>query len=692
MGNKHEIGFISRTLLRIIHNIPPEDRASSNQEIFNYESSEIEEDLKRILKDFELVRLLYPRVTKYQWFYLGNFMAKNRDCELLALLKGIYIELLVKNYKYDEKGKVEFLAVLLSEKCKTESFPPSSRATRAGKVQVVSNRLADLKRDLRSLRNVRNDLGEKEELEGKQENNMMNLRVNPLSIRKENSPIEDQKQVPHGVGRTSSNKRPVFRPLITNENKNPLLKEGEPRVVFQRIDKDLGTNLSRRPLQILDTNLEKTNKMVVEPLMKIKCSPLLVEKIPLKIVQDVQKVEITIEEMKEMREMKEKKEMEEIRRVKEMKEKAILEREKFEKEMLERQMRELKEKEMQEREKNEAEERLMRERDRAVREALEQGRREREMVEREKHQKELRAAKEMEELRRMKEREALERQRREKELLEKEIEAMKERKAFEKERQEILEREIIKEKKEDIALILGPSGQIRPIIRSINNPPRSLEVIRAPFLAKKLPECPICFDVITPNTTLSLKACRHLFHSECLQQYFQTRINEKSFPITCAMDGCTSQVLESQIVEVLDQAYKEKFYSFSLKFFAEKNPNEVFCCPTPDCENLAFKDLGTKSFYCTKCSKAFCVQCKEEWHDGKTCEENKTDDVLEKQFFEYVGTKGCQKCPSCLYYIEKNEGCNHMTCRCGKEFCYSCLSDMNQCSCRQQEEGYDDYY
>ena len=34
--------------------------------------------------------------------------------------------------------------------------------------------------------------------------------------------------------------------------------------------------------------------------------------------------------------------------------------------------------------------------------------------------------------------------------------------------------------------------------------------------------------------------------------------------------------------------------------------------------------------------------------------------------------QGVKKCPWCTRMIEKTEGCNFMTCHCGKEFCFKC--------------------
>ena len=53
-----------------------------------------------------------------------------------------------------------------------------------------------------------------------------------------------------------------------------------------------------------------------------------------------------------------------------------------------------------------------------------------------------------------------------------------------------------------------------------------------------------------------------------------------------------------------------------------------------------------------------------------------------------------KQCPSCLFWVEKNKGCDHMTCRCGYEFCFRCGAKYGQgdCNCDERDSfyGHDD--
>ena len=45
-----------------------------------------------------------------------------------------------------------------------------------------------------------------------------------------------------------------------------------------------------------------------------------------------------------------------------------------------------------------------------------------------------------------------------------------------------------------------------------------------------------------------------------------------------------------------------------------------------------------------------------------------------------------KQCSGCKIWVEKNEGCMHMTCTCGYEFCYNCGKKYPNCGCEYYPE------
>lgn len=52
--------------------------------------------------------------------------------------------------------------------------------------------------------------------------------------------------------------------------------------------------------------------------------------------------------------------------------------------------------------------------------------------------------------------------------------------------------------------------------------------------------------------------------------------------------------------------------------------------------------------------------------------QNGMADTLTLQMLQNMRGLQIQQCPTCWKWIQRTEGCNHMTCVCGKEFCYVC--------------------
>lgn len=70
--------------------------------------------------------------------------------------------------------------------------------------------------------------------------------------------------------------------------------------------------------------------------------------------------------------------------------------------------------------------------------------------------------------------------------------------------------------------------------------------------------------------------------------------------------------------------------------------------------------------------------CRVPWHSEFSCKEfgkfnskrkGKRDDDMAVALAK---KKKWKKCPMCRFFVEKTEGCLHITCRCEYEFCYNC--------------------
>ena len=199
---------------------------------------------------------------------------------------------------------------------------------------------------------------------------------------------------------------------------------------------------------------------------------------------------------------------------------------------------------------------------------------------------------------------------------------------------------------------------------------------------KQNKKCEICLeDFSLLDCTNYFLNCNCIIHNKCFDELVKNAVESNNLPIKCP--NCGINVHPNFIEDSINNANPQllsKYDKFSMNNFLQNNSDEYSSCPTPGCEYMFFFEPGAINFLCPLCGKNYCLNCKDEWHRGMTCQQYKDSrDVnkLDNQFFQFVKGAKFKMCPKCKFWVEKNQGCNHMKCRCGADFCYLCGEFMD---------------
>lgn len=200
--------------------------------------------------------------------------------------------------------------------------------------------------------------------------------------------------------------------------------------------------------------------------------------------------------------------------------------------------------------------------------------------------------------------------------------------------------------------------------------------------------CDICFDDELKESDMLGMPCGHEFCLVCWAGYVRSKIADGPTCImaTCPQSGCKELMTEEE-VRIAAPHLLSKYQSYQLRNFVDLNGTSRWC-PGPGCERVAalnstsglFNDSDSMIAHCDECATRFCIKCGEEPHSPLTCRsleswKEKCENESETANWILANTKPCPKCRS---RIEKNQGCNHMTCQqCKYEFCWICGGDWS---------------
>ncbi|KAK2784616.1 hypothetical protein FQN53_008334 [Emmonsiellopsis sp. PD_33] len=199
--------------------------------------------------------------------------------------------------------------------------------------------------------------------------------------------------------------------------------------------------------------------------------------------------------------------------------------------------------------------------------------------------------------------------------------------------------------------------------------------------------CDICCDDDDDLETYAMR-CGHRFCVDCYRHYLGQKIREEgeAARIQCPQHDC-HRIVDSKTLDFLvTEDLRERYHILLMRTYVDDKENLKWC-PAPNCEfavdcPVKKRELNriVPTVQCS-CTHSFCFGCTLNDHQPPPCTLvkkwlKKCKDDSETANWISANTKECPKCAST---IEKNGGCNHMTCRkCKHEFCWMCMGPWSE--------------
>ncbi|EGN93596.1 hypothetical protein SERLA73DRAFT_115609 [Serpula lacrymans var. lacrymans S7.3] len=189
--------------------------------------------------------------------------------------------------------------------------------------------------------------------------------------------------------------------------------------------------------------------------------------------------------------------------------------------------------------------------------------------------------------------------------------------------------------------------------------------------------CSICLEEYSEENIVRLEFCDHALCRTCTKDYVSSKLEEHRFPILCPMcmaddhkgnpgtitditvqqSGITNQQfdiwVELQMSQFSVLVHCRKCKGSAYVDRQDLEDTTLLPCPLPDCNYI----------WCKACQQSVVIGGAKHSCDGSS----ELDHLMKQRGWKY--------CPSCKTPIQKEMGCNHMTCMspgCNTHFCYLC--------------------
>lgn len=204
-------------------------------------------------------------------------------------------------------------------------------------------------------------------------------------------------------------------------------------------------------------------------------------------------------------------------------------------------------------------------------------------------------------------------------------------------------------------------------------------------------ECQICREACCDriryarvhNESWENQRCEHSFCRLCLYRYVELKLSDGVWNIRCPGVSCCYHLVEADLKRILE--YKPVLQDPHFNSSQEVD----FAVRRAEGSEL----LKTYRKLCSADHSAYLREVMRGLHIDGTREppmhladsEHSVDSVMPAPppHFDVWALAKCQACPKCYIIVRKEEGCDHICCRCGEDFRYCCGVPCSQsCICK----------
>ncbi|OMP88021.1 putative E3 ubiquitin-protein ligase rbrA [Diplodia seriata] len=225
----------------------------------------------------------------------------------------------------------------------------------------------------------------------------------------------------------------------------------------------------------------------------------------------------------------------------------------------------------------------------------------------------------------------------------------------------------------------NPNALWEPTAQNNNNhdAPSRLTAPAAPATATAV--CIVCLDTLAPAAVVRIpRPCNHALCHPCLEEAYRqaAHAGTDSHQLCCSAGGPS---LRAAFDLMRPHLSADTAAAFAAKRLEEDTPDKTYC-HRRTCS--AFIPPDAADGRCPSCQHLTCAGCKAAAHPGRPCPGAPAADAADADALRLAEQSGWRRCPNCRHFVERSGGCDHMTCRCRTQFCYSCGSrDWASCGC-----------